>query len=86
MGQNIAYYNSVREFTAGWGSRPDGYLVASTKELFLERAREIKAAGTYAEYSAVQGEPTLCLVTDEMAARLKSKGTVYLDGKDWFVE
>lgn len=86
MGQNIAYYNSVREFESGMGSRADGYLVASTKELFFAKAREIKDAGSYAEFSAVQGEPILCLVTDEMAEKLKSNGTVWLDGKDWFVE
>lgn len=86
MSQNIAYYNRVREFESGMGSRPDGFLIAQTKELFLEKAREIKAAGTYAEFSTVEGEPTLCLVTDEMAEKLKSTGTVWTDDKDWRVE
>lgn len=86
MTQNVAYYNRVREFESGMGSRPDGYLVASTKELFLEKAKEIKAAGTYQEFSTVEGPPILCLVTDEMAEQLKAKGTVWLDSKDWFVE
>jgi hypothetical protein len=86
MGQNIAYYNRVREFESGMGSRPDGYLVAQTKELFIEKAREIKARGSYQEFSAVEGEPILCLVTDEMAEKLKPTGTVWLDSKDWFVE
>lgn len=67
------------------GSRPDGYLVAQTKELFIAKAREIKTAGTYAEFSTVEGEPILCLVTDDMAEKLKPTGAVWLDSKDWFV-
>jgi hypothetical protein len=86
MGQNIAYYNRVREFEAGWGNRPDGFLVAKTKEQFNDKAKEIKAAGSYAEFSTVEGEPILCLVTDDMAAQLEAKGTVWLNSKDWLVE
>lgn len=86
MTQNVAYFNSVREYEAGWGNRHDGYLVAKTKEQFNAKAAEIKAAGSYAEYSTVEGPATLCIVTDEMAKTLEEKGAVWLNGKDWFVE
>lgn len=86
MGQNIAYYSSVREYESGMGSRHDGFLVAQTKELFYAKAHEIRAAGTYKEFNTVEGEPVLCLVTDDMAEKLKPEGAIWLDGKDWLVE
>lgn len=86
MTQNVAYYNSVTEYEAGWGNRPDGYLIAKTKEQFIAKAADIKAAGSYAEFSSVNGEPKMCLVTDDMAQQLEANGTVWTNKKDWLVE
>lgn len=86
MSQNVAYYSGVTEYESGWGNRPDGYVVAKTKELFNAKAAEIKASGSYAEFSSVNGPATLCLVTDDMAKTLEANGAVWLNGKDWFVE
>lgn len=88
MGQNVAYFNSVTERESGWGSRPDGYLVAKTKEQFVTKAAKIKAAGSYQEFSSVDGEPRLCLITDEMAAKLEAaeEGAIWTNDKSWFIE
>lgn len=85
MAQNVAFYSGVTEYESGMGNRPDGYLVAKTEEQFNAKAIEIRAGGSYSEFSAVNGEPVLCLVTDDMEAQLIAKGAIWLDGIDWKV-
>jgi hypothetical protein len=86
MTQNVAYFSGVTEYESGWGNRPDGYVVAKSEELFNAKAVEIKAAGTYAEFSSVNGPAKLCLVTDEMAKTLEEKGAVWVNGSEWHVK
>lgn len=86
MTQHTAYFSRVTEYEAGWGNRPDGFLIAKTEALFTERAKSIKAAGTYAEFSSVDHGPKLCKVTEEMHKQLEVKGTVWTNDKSWFVE
>lgn len=87
MNKNIAYYSSVTEYESGWGNRPDGYLVAIDKESFLSRAKLIESQGDSQEFSRIDHEPKLCLVTDEMYAQLKEVSTVWTSNKrDWLIE
>uniref|UniRef100_A0AB39CEM4 Uncharacterized protein n=1 Tax=Pseudomonas phage HRDY3 TaxID=3236930 RepID=A0AB39CEM4_9VIRU len=81
----------VIESEAGWGTRPDGFLVALDIDAFNRRANEIVSAGTYAEYSRVDGEPVPCYVTAETHAKLvEGNGSVWLHLKpndySWKVE
>jgi hypothetical protein len=69
----------VTESEAGWGTRPDGFLVALDIDAFNERAQKIKNAGSYAEFSYVDGEPQPCFVTEETHAKLVAgNGSVWL--------
>ena len=84
--QFTAFYNTVTESEAGWGTRFDGYLIALTEEKFNERAASIKAAGSYQEFSYVDGPPKLCIVTEEMHKRLVENGTVWTNEKGWLLK
>lgn len=84
--QNIAYYSSITEYESGWGNRPDGYLVALTKEAFEVKAKAINEHKG-AEFSRVDSQPKLCLVTDEMYAKLQKSSWVWTNNKsDWKIE
>ncbi|MND90015.1 hypothetical protein D3C80_820910 [compost metagenome] len=84
--QFTAFYNSVTESEAGWGTRFDGYLIALDEKKFYERADKIKAAGSYQEYSRVDGPPKLCIITEEMHQRLVEHGTVWTNEKSWLLK
>ena len=74
-----AFYQTMTESEAGWGTRPDGFLVALTTEAFYARAQKIKEAGSYAEYSRVDGAPIACYVTEDTQNKLlENNGSVWL--------
>ncbi len=87
MSQNVAYYSSVTEHESGWGCRPDGYVVALTREAFDQKAKSINSQ-TGHEFSLVDSAAKLCLITDEFAEELKEKGCVWIfkNTKEWLVE
>ncbi|AFH14914.1 hypothetical protein LU11_gp383 [Pseudomonas phage Lu11] len=84
--QFTAFYNTVTESEAGWGSRFDGYLIALTEEAFNARAEKIKAAGSYQEFSYVDGPPKVCIITEEMHKQLVEHGTVWTNDKSWLLK
>lgn len=85
--KNVAYYAHVIEYESGWGSRPDGHLVALDKESFNTKAKEINSQRGE-EYSRVGSDPKLCLITDEMKEKLEKFGVIWTGNnkKDWIVE
>lgn len=84
--QFMAWHSSVTEREAGWGNRPDGHLLAIDKEKFFKRAEEIKASGSYAEYSSVDSAPVLRAVTEEIYRKLETEGSLWVYGRDWYVK
>ena len=73
----IVWCQQFLESEAGWGTRPDGYLLAETEEKVraatkecMERQEEYFKSkgvkGTPAEYSRPCGEPYRCEVDDDV--------------------
>jgi hypothetical protein len=67
---NAAYFCKVTEHESGWGSRPDGYLIALSREAFEAKAREIDSQ-MGPEFSRTE-KPRIGFVTDALNERLKS--------------
>ncbi len=65
---NAAYFCEVTEYESGWGSRPDGYLIALSREAFEAKAKEIDSQ-TGHEFSRTE-KPRIGFVTDAMNERL----------------
>lgn len=86
--ESTVFFSGVTESERGWGTRPEGHLIALTLEQFNKRAMEIKAAGNIDLYSTVNGPALRCVVTPEMMQRLQASadGTIWVDkGTEWFV-
>lgn len=63
------YCGQVTEYELGWGSRPDGWLVATTRSGYEAKQQEIHDQGDY-ELFYRASSPTLVHVTDEFFAKV----------------
>jgi hypothetical protein len=65
MNMQKGYYSTVTEYESGWGCRPDGYIIALTKEAFRDKKERIENLGDHREYSRVDDDPKLCILTED---------------------
>tara|TARA_B100000700_G_C15063044_1_gene867367 strand:+ start:1248 stop:1523 length:276 start_codon:yes stop_codon:yes gene_type:complete len=86
-----AYYSSITESERGWGIRPDGYLIALSKEDFKNGAQYI-TEGSNNEYISLidNTKPLLCFISDEMVKKIKNskRNFIWTDDKkeNWLLE
>lgn len=81
------YYASITEHGTGW-AKPDGYLIAPSKESFNARKKQIEDAGGPDLYWRVP-EPKLCTLKEEAYAnstKMRSDLTVWTDRLAMYVE
>lgn len=73
----IGYCSSVTEYEAGWGSRPDGYVIAFDKEKLQIRINEINSQRG-SEYCRCD-KITLCILSPLAADQILAadSGTVW---------
>lgn len=86
-----AYYSSVTESERGWGIRPDGYLIALSKDDFSEGENYILDGNTSEYISTIDSnKPLLCFITDEMANKIKKSKNNFIWSDDkketWLLE
>tara|TARA_B100002019_G_C20823679_1_gene381841 strand:+ start:193 stop:468 length:276 start_codon:yes stop_codon:yes gene_type:complete len=86
-----AYYSSVTESERGWGVRPDGYLIALSKDDFSKGKEYITEDNTSEYISLIDNhKPLLCFITDKMANNIKNSKNNFIwtdDKKEtWLLE
>jgi len=85
---NIAYYMECTEYEAGWGCRPDGYIVALSKDVLIDKELSLRLNRNYQEFTDC-GAIKLCLITDEMLDKIKASPYNFVwtnNSKSWCVE
>jgi hypothetical protein len=77
---NVVYRVNFTEFESGWGQRPDGYIMAKTKEIAIKVIRDIESMGSYSCYTRANTQPYLFETTDEIYKDIQEDE----DGYFWF--
>jgi hypothetical protein len=67
------YYSEVTEYEAGWGNKPDGFVVGTTKEQIIAEKARIEKDPSYDLYWIVDTEINLCILTEEGYKNLKNE-------------
>jgi hypothetical protein len=85
----IGYYSVATEYESGWGSRPDGVIIALDKEVLLAKIAEVNKQQGH-EFSRCE-QPKLCIITEEMANKIKNNkdyGFLWTNenSKHWLIE
>jgi hypothetical protein len=70
------YKTDFTEYEAGWGQRPDGYTLATTKEKAIKHKAEYEANGSYELYFRGD-EPRLIEVSKEVYDIVKKDGLIW---------
>jgi hypothetical protein len=68
--RHIGYYSVATEYESGWGSRPDGIIIALDKDILNAKIAEVNAYKG-PEFTRCN-TPKLCIITDEMAIKIKN--------------
>lgn len=82
----IGYYASVTEYESGWGQRPDGYLIATSRKSFEAKKVKIENIGDHLEFSRV-GELKICELhnTGYLALINSEDSTIWTNDIDTYV-
>ena len=63
---NVAYYSACTEYEAGWGVRPDGYIVCLNKEFLQKKVEELNNRPRSVHGYDTYDKPKLCIIKEEM--------------------
>lgn len=90
MMSNVAYYSACTEYEAGWGCRPDGYIVSLSKEFLVAKVEELNSRPRGAYGHDVYEKPKLCVITEEFAKKISESEGGYLHAPNnhssWLVD
>lgn len=81
MKADVGFLASLTEFEAGWGQRPDGYILADTLNEAEALKKEIEERGSYQCYVRA-GDIKQVLLTNEGVALLNSEKSNWVSRKD----
>ena len=83
----IGYFVVVTESERGWGTRPDGYVIALSRialdsKMAAMREHDQKGSG---EYISIFGEVCSCVINAEYVAKIEAneEKAIWLDGTAW---
>lgn len=81
MEKQIVFIATVTEHESGWGSRPDGHLIATSRNAMSEKADSLPSSG---EYSYSVGNVYPCYATEKAVQELaNSESGCIWGGRDY---
>jgi hypothetical protein len=78
---NKCIFQFWEESERGWGIRPDGCSIHSTKEelnIFIENIYKNRGDDVPKEYDRIIGDPMECFISDKLYDKLKQSGSLRL--------
>lgn len=84
MKADIGFVASLTEFEAGWGQRPDGYILADSLEDGKKTQKEIESQGSY-ECFVRAGEFQQVFLTEDGVKLLNSDKVHLISRKDIYL-
>lgn len=85
MNVSVLFVQTLIESERGWGQRPDGYIIANSRELCEEKVKDICSRGNSECYNRPGGECFPVEATEKLLSELENYGFIPSDGWAWVI-